>query len=782
MSDAMANNTATPRSARAAALERRRALSQNGRAALGTKAAQPARPAARPAVATTAAATAPERVSSVQIASAAPASVAPVAATGSVPASASGKSLSRARREALSQGGKAALGQTRTAVSRVPSPAPAAVTPAPAQTVESSADCGCGCKGGKDKTGAAEYEQAIEAVCAIADDEPMAVSGPIASAVRQLCQERRRALSSQGKMAAKFSKIKTAATSGLTGRAAAQARRAELCENGRGNDPACRPTGRVRSRVAPAKVEIGTTLSGTPVSGTQVERSSKVTGVETGSCRAITGTEYIGAEQYQTLCASTPPAAPAKVSVSNTSRGQRVSGVEVDLSVKMTGGESGACKTVTGTEYLSADKFESFCAAKPALAPAKVGLAVTRAGLTVSGTEETRSVKVTGDESGACNSKLTGSQYAQDQSASACRNGSGAPHKVSLMSTVNNRNVTGTDVAPGSQVTGGGRGACAGVTGTESSGLAQYQACNREPVPAPEKVGVMRTWRGQQVSGTAVEHSPKVTGDEYGGCQQISGTEYIGQDQYVAFCDAERQAASRALISSRGARAGIALRGDYAGSGGKVTGAARGENQMLSGTPYSGMHQRVSQRGVNNNPHPLSRSPLDAPREVEPAPQMQRVQGDFSVATPARSAQGSSLNRITGTAYGAVGRITGPINMAAGLVSGTPEFRYQEGAPQVAMEPVPAVDEMRSRLTGDGREGGFAITGAAWRRNESVTGTEGSSTRRNPTIRGDQRSVMVGASQLKDRERPELPVSRITGSSGNDSKGSAITYSGGARG
>jgi hypothetical protein len=35
---------------------------------------------------------------------------------------------------------------------------------------------------------------------------------------------------------------------------------------------------------------------------------------------------------------------------------------------------------------------------------------------------------------------------------------------------------------------------------------------------------------------------------------------------------------------------------------------------------------------------------------------------------------------------------------------------------------------------------------------------------------------------MKDRERPELPISRVTGSSGNDARGSFITYSGGARG
>ncbi len=75
MSDSMANNMASPRSARAAALERRRALSHNGAAALGAKSSAPARTAGNTAA---------------------------MAAPG-----ATGKSLSRARREALSQGGGA---------------------------------------------------------------------------------------------------------------------------------------------------------------------------------------------------------------------------------------------------------------------------------------------------------------------------------------------------------------------------------------------------------------------------------------------------------------------------------------------------------------------------------------------------------------------------------------------------------------------------------------------------------------------------------------------------
>ncbi len=710
---------------------------------------------------------------------------------GSAPNGANGRMLSRARRQAMSQGGKAGLGQVRKAVASAVAPVrvESAAPPSPSNDDNRSAgDYGC--------THATE-RQTLEAVCALVEAEPTTL-GASASSVRQLCQERRRNLSSQGKSAmgqsgksdsVRRNGIKANAGNGLSGRAAAQARREELCQYGRGDNPACRPTGRVRTTsAAPAKVEEGSTLRGNLITGTQVERSSKVTGIEAGSCRAITGTEYIGAEQYGELCATTPEPAPAKVSVGSTSRGQRISGTEVGRSVKVTGDEHGACKTVTGIEYLSAEKFESFCGNKPMPAPAKVGVTATQAGQSVSGTEVGRSAKkVTGDEPGSC-LKLTGSQYYQPgQSASLCRNGSGVPHKVSVMSTLRERPLTGTEITPDARVTGAERGACASVTGTESAGLAQYQACNRKPVLAPEKVGVMHTWHEQPVSGTSVERSPKVTGDESGGCQSVSGTEYVGPDQYAAFCESDRQAAERTLMARRNGAAGAAMTGVHPGPDSKVTGATRGERQILSGTPYSDTDRLVHQRGdvAQASPHPLTRGPANTPREVAPAPQAQRAQGNLSIATPARSAQDSSLNRITGTAYGAIGRITGPVNLAVGLVSGTPEFRYRDEAASavpVVMAQAQAVEEVRSRLTGDGREGGFSITGAAWRRNESVTGTEGPSTRRNPTLRGDQRGAVMGASQLKDRERPELPMSRITGSSGSDAKGSAITYSGGARG
>lgn len=712
-----------------------------------------------------------------------------------------GRMLSLARRKAMSLGGKAGVvkagGQAVQAKSRPAVRAPEMARPAPVAPVvagkkDDSEDCGC--------PHTAE-QQALEALCTLAETDPASL-GAGAVSVRQLCQVRRKGLSSQGKAVLGSSRKERSAgdgkrlgsgmsvANGLSGRAAAQARREELCLNGRGDSPACRPSGRVRSALAdaPAKVEVGSTLSGNAVTGTQVERNSKVTGIAAGSCLAITGTEYIGAEQYSKLCTSVPVPAPAKVGSGSTSRGQRVSGTELGRSEHVTGDERGAGKRVTGNEYLSAEQFELLTASKPQPGPAKVGVSSTLAGQRVSGSEVGRSTKVTGDEPGAC-LKLTGSQYVLPDASGVICQGSGVPHKVSIMSTVRERPVTGTDVAASAAVTGSEYGACSTVTGIEYAGLEQYQACGRAPVLTPEKVGLSRTWREQTISGSAVEHNAKVTGDEYGGCQPISGTEYVGSGQYSAFCPPGSVAAAQERVATPRGAAGESTTGVGLNSENKVTGSARSSALRLSGTAYSDDARYAVSGAVGMNQHPLTRGPAGrsavAVASVQAPSRAAPVQSNFSITPPARAAQASQLNRVTGTATGAQGRITGPVNLAVGLVSGTPEFRYREEAiTAIASTVAPvAAPQQANRVTGEGREAGFAITGAAWRRDGSTTGTEGvSAARRNPTQRGDTRGMAMQALTSKVNEHAQVPPSRVTGSSGNTAAGSTITYSGGARG
>jgi hypothetical protein len=91
-------------------------------------------------------------------------------------------------------------------------------------------------------------------------------------------------------------------------------------------------------------------------------------------------------------------------------------------------------------------------------------------------------------------------------------------------------------------------------------------------------------------------------------------------------------------------------------------------------------------------------------------------------------------------------------------------------------------DRPLSRITGEGQDAGTKITGDDWDRGDRVTGTEGmSATRRNPTLRGRVSSAMPVVKAGRD-EDVAMPVSKVTGGSGNTDRGALITYSGGARG
>ena len=561
---------------------------------------------------------------------------------------------------------------------------------------------------------------------------------------------------------------------------AARRRRIEQSLKGRGDAPPCRPCGRVRPE--PQKVELGTTLSGSTVTGNQVERTQRVTGNESGICRSITGTEYVGAEQFGEFCDSLPAASPAKVGTSSTSRGGRVTGTEVGRSGKVTGDETGTCKRVTGTEYIAAEQAGEFCGTSPEPHPEKAGFGMTARKNLISGIDLTREIDVTGGEHGA-NRAITGSAYTDTTSL---RSKSGdAPKKVETSHTSAGGAVSGTQLGRSSKISGAEQGACKRVTGSDYLSAEEFSSfCRAEPFQPPAKVGVSRTLKGQDVSGTQVGRSASVTGDEYGACKPVTGTAYIGADQYADFC--ATRVAAEAINRARLGR-NAELTGIQPGPDARLTGNARGQCQSVSGSPYMGDVQQASAcgrppmathyrarspEGVAHSPD-ISGNALDAPGK--------RQAGDFSVASPARTAQGSETQRITGSAFGGSGRITGSLARATGLVSGTPEFRYRDGGEPVAPMVVAAYEPTSGRITGEGRE--RSVTGDAWDRGGRVTGTEGrSAAGRNPTQRGEPRGNGTNVRVARETEHPALAPSRVTGSSGSSMSGAAVTLSGGARG
>lgn len=229
-----------------------------------------------------------------------------------------------------------------------------------------------------------ETEASFESLCSVAKKRPARL-GKQATSVRQICQARREAMANKGKRALP---AKPASQGGpgrvgyqvpgyldtsASGREAAMRHREMLCHYGRGSAPSCRPTGRRKTESSseastPKKVETGHTISGREVKGTQVERSNRVSGNESGSCRVISGTEYIGSEQYESFCSTRPQPNAPKVRTTTTARGHGVSGTAVGRAAQVTGDERGTCESVTGTEYLSSEDLQAFCGTKPARA------------------------------------------------------------------------------------------------------------------------------------------------------------------------------------------------------------------------------------------------------------------------------------------------------------------------------------------------------------------------------------------------------------------------------
>jgi hypothetical protein len=606
---------------------------------------------------------------------------------------------------------------------------------------------------------------------------------------RALVLARREALSKRGKSASTPTSTTAASVArqgnpDLTSRELARKVRelkSKVGSAGSARNSGIRPSGPNRHGAKQAasvdahwKVGTSETSGGQIVTGTQANRSVKTTGNEAATCRPITGTEYLGAEVFQTFCQSGPTSTqPAKVRVSSTTHGNRVTGNEVGRSEKVTGDEPGTCKSITGTEYVSANQSAAYCG-DVTPSPRKVGRSQTVGGQSVSGVMVGRSSKVTGDEPGS-GLQLTGDQYLGSEPPAAGR----APAKVASQNTLRGTGVTGTTVGRSNLVTGDEPGSCRLVTGDEYIGSQQYAGfCGQKPAPEAPKVGFSITNRTQVVSGTQTGRSSKVTGDEPGTCKAVTGTPYAGLEQAGDYCSSDALGDIRSRTPVRGSNR---MSGIQPGIGGVLTGAERGACEAITGTPYIGADQLAATCGA-------AAADLDAdfPQSLAGGQPWQQ----FSIQSPARAAQMSREPRagVTGTSYEQGSRITGPFDMASDKVTGTEQFRFDRRAAHLARGPIePAavsVDEDTrpvSRVTGEGVTAGLKITGDDWDRGERVTGTEGASARRRNPTRPGAMTAMPSAQRKRNEEVPQ-PVSRVTGSSGNTTAGSLITVSGGARG
>jgi len=481
------------------------------------------------------------------------------------------------------------------------------------------------------------------------------------------------------------------ANPGASTRDIAKKIRADKCSRGKaGCAPAATATAkRVRqSRDQDSSSQVGEskTLSGQRVSGTTVGQGKKVmTGAETGACKLVSGTEYLGAEEFSMHCDTTPDAKPAKVTMTQTTRGQTISGTEVGNSKKVSGDAAGQCSAITGTEYIPADQSALFCGTDA----------------TVKSTVNAFTVMSQPSQAGR-DSNVTGGEGYKSQSTTI--RPTGAPQKVVASATVMGNMTTGTQVGRQESVTGVEAGSCKSVTGTGYQGAEEVKACNTDAVPAAKKVIISGTGSGQTVTGDRSGGNADMTGAESGTCQAVTGTAYMGTESLES-CSADQQ---KAVQMRQRMGANHAVSGVQPGLSG-LTGAQKGACSLVSGTHYQGNDQTALV--------------CDSSNAAQPG------QSDF----PMMMGQ--------------------PQPMAA-------------AAPVVASEP-----EQGSKITGDG-----------WDRGTKVTGTEGPwAASRNPSIRGASGQSPMGASQYRPVSMEEVPQSPITGSAGNTNVGAKVTLSGGAR-
>jgi hypothetical protein len=700
------------------------------------------------------------------------------------------------RRKAMSSGGKKAIqtkDRTRTAESGGKAEASAPVAAAPASragaATEEKKGCGCGCDGTR-----AECKTRINSTTAttktVAAANGMAAIQRAKQAInrsvgRAASLARREATSKRGKSGVGKNGVSAAQTAragnpNLNSRDLSKALREQRSKNGAAGQKKSRPSGRRRPNAsadsgaaqdAPWKVGASKTVQGQTVTGTMVGRSTSVTGDEPSTCRAVTGTEYLGADIFRDFCQTDPVATTAKkVVVTTTSHGNAVSGNRFGRGEKVTGNEPGTCKAVTGNEYISAEQQQGYCGEFASKSARKVSMAETMKGKVVSGSNVGRSANVTGDEPGMSRA-LTGTQYTKPSDIG------NAPAKVGVSTTLRGGSITGTTVGRRENMTGDEPGSCRNITGDDYVGQEQYSGfCDATPKPQDRKVGVSATNKGMGVTGTLTDRASKVTGNEPGSCKAVTGTPYAGAEQAANFCLAEDAAMATMRTKQSRSTPGMSMTGQQPGIGGVMTGADKGACDPVSGTPYVGADQFAAACPAT----PADTASADFPQPINGQAPWQQ----FSVTSPSGGAAGAKGSTgITGSQY-EQGQITGPFGMAAGKLTGTEEARFGGGAQAADRRPVVAEDyegRIKSRITGEGQDAGLKITGDDWDRGSNVTGTEGASAvKRNPTVRTGP-AIAMAVTQKRNEELP-MPNSKVTGGSGNTEKGSLITYSGGARG
>ena len=417
--------------------------------------------------------------------------------------------------------------------------------------------------------------------------------------------------------------------------------------------------------------------------------------------------------------------------------GDSVSGTPLAQHPDTTGVDRGLCREITGTEYFSGEIFQELCPrsenrSRPVNHEPRITGRVATSQLLRPETQYANDVTadgliITGGESvhsritgtdADRSPRMSGSQYRNVQLGSNAR----SRRRDQLMDS---GRLTGHFLDGQRTLTGVTQDRGSDVTGDN---YADNRRTSRAQRPAPSRTdGTRRIHSGPRISGIRDE-SDRTTGTPDAVREEMSGTPYIGSD-----------ARPRGMSAH-------AVTGTQPAIGSGVTGDSRGADGSVSGTPYLGEDHLATSFGH------------------EPVARPDR---QFSVVTQRHASK--PYTRVTSG-------ITGSFGKGNGKITGVNDASF-------AIRPNGTNQDSPTKLvTGEGATAGQKITGDDWDRNPNVTGTEGRSSKsRNTTRRGAESTKTSSVSESDHRSR-DIPVSKVTGSSGNTSDGALITYSGGARG
>ena len=321
------------------------------------------------------------------------------------------------------------------------------------------------------------------------------------------------------------------------------------------------------------KVGFSETLSGQTVSGTQVGQG-QLTGAEKGDCQLVSGTEYLGMEEFSAHCSDAPSAGPSKVTMTQTTKGQTISGNRVGQAKSVTGDRAGLCSGVTGTEYLPADQGGLFCGTQ---ATANANKAPT------GGFSINSSLSIEAPKGRADANKVSGGNDFPVQSGSiqpsSVEQGA-APVKVVMSTTFAGNKTSGTQVGRLEAVTGVASGYCQSVTGTGYQGQEEVAAVCQAPAVSDktrEKVSVSGTFSSKQ----------NVTGDRTSVPLRTSGASsanFLAGNSFVQQSNVKQEMQPVEINS------GHPLTGVQPGVSG-LTGAQTGACELVTGTQYQGVDQ-----------------------------------------------------------------------------------------------------------------------------------------------------------------------------------------------